>query len=66
MPLPKPREGEPKDAFVSRCMGDNVMKNEFPKNDNRLAVCYNIFERSKKGELDKQYMKSLSKRNKNE
>lgn len=44
-PLPKPNEGESEDAFVSRCMGNEMMKNEYPKQDQRLAVCYSQFNR---------------------
>ena len=40
MPLPKPSEGEKQDDFISRCMGNDTMKDEFPDNDQRLAVCY--------------------------
>lgn len=39
MPIPKRRQGETKKAFISRCMGDGVMKREYPNNDQRLAVC---------------------------
>ena len=40
MPLPKPRAEENQQEFVSRCMGDETMKSEYPRNDQRLAVCY--------------------------
>jgi hypothetical protein len=39
MPLPVPRKGESKDAFVTRCMGDEVAKADFKDVDQRLAVC---------------------------
>jgi len=39
MPLPKRHDGEPRAAFVRRCMEDDVMKREFPDSDQRLAVC---------------------------
>ena len=38
MPLPTPK-GEPKDEFVSSCMANNTMKEEFPDKGQRLAVC---------------------------
>jgi len=41
MPLPKPRKGEERDAFISRCMGDDLMNKEYPDNKQRAAVCYN-------------------------
>jgi ATP-dependent Clp protease protease subunit len=39
MPLPKPTTDEEKDDFVSRCMSDDVMKEEYPDTDQRMAVC---------------------------
>lgn len=39
MPMPKPGSGEDKDKFISRCMGDDTMVNEFPDNGQRAAVC---------------------------
>ena len=38
MPLPTPN-GEPKSEFVSSCMANDTMKEEFPDKDQRLAVC---------------------------
>lgn len=40
MPLPTPHSGESKDDFISRCMGDDVMRDEYPEQDQRAAVCY--------------------------
>ena len=40
MPLPKRRKGEDKKKFVSRCMGDEVMKKDYPDQKQRVAVCY--------------------------
>lgn len=40
MPLPEPRENEPKDEFMRRCMGDEVAQREFPDEKQRVAVCY--------------------------
>jgi len=42
MPLPTPN-GEPKDAFISSCMGNEAMKNEFPNEKQRYAVCNNQY-----------------------
>lgn len=39
MPLPKPKAGESEQEFMDRCMGDATMENEYPDNDQRLAVC---------------------------
>lgn len=45
MPLPTPTEGEDQDRFESRCMGSDVMKREFPNQDQRYAVCRKQWER---------------------
>jgi len=39
MPIPSP-SGEDQSAFISRCMGDSVMRKEFPDQKQRSAVCY--------------------------
>jgi len=44
MPLPKPHKDEKQSDFVSRCMSDATMRKEFPKDDQRVAVCVNIFK----------------------
>jgi signal peptide peptidase SppA len=38
-PLPSPRDGEDKDSFVDRCMGDDVMNRDYPDPAQRRAVC---------------------------
>lgn len=40
MPLPKPRPNETQDQFMGRCMGDPTAMADFPKQDQRLAVCF--------------------------
>lgn len=40
MPLPKPKPNERKNEFVSRCVGDKTMKNEYPDPKQRTAVCF--------------------------
>lgn len=40
MPLPTPREGETQDEFVSRCMGDETMRQDFADQEQRSAVCF--------------------------
>ncbi len=42
MPMSKPTDKEKKDDFVSRCMSE--MKDEFPDNDQRVAVCMKQWE----------------------
>ena len=38
MPLPSP-SGNDRDAWMRRCMSSDAMKKEFPRNDQRKAVC---------------------------
>src|SRR5262245_27230951 len=38
MPVPSPHQGEDEQAFVSRCMGDDTMK-EYEQ-EQRAAICY--------------------------
>jgi len=40
MPLPKPCKGEKQGAFISRCMGNDLMNKEYPDNKQRAAICY--------------------------
>jgi hypothetical protein len=40
MPLPKPNPGESQNDFVARCVTDPVMEREFPRQDQRIVVCY--------------------------
>jgi len=39
MPMPKPHDGESRDKFLARCMGNATMRDEFPDRDQRFAVC---------------------------
>jgi hypothetical protein len=39
MPLPKPTIAETRKDFMTRCMSNTVMINEFRNTDQRLAVC---------------------------
>ena len=39
MPIPNKKEGEKPNDFMSRCMSDNTMKEEYPANKQRTAVC---------------------------
>lgn len=48
MPLPKRKKRETKNQFIPRCMKDSVMKREFPKQKQRLAVCFTLFNKSLK------------------
>ncbi len=48
MPLPTVKKDEKEDEFIGRCMG--ILKEEFPDNDQRLAVCYKQWEAKDKEE----------------
>jgi hypothetical protein len=43
MPLPKPKLGEKQSDFMSRCVVDPDAMEEFPREGQRIAVCYNIW-----------------------
>jgi hypothetical protein len=40
MPLPKPEPAEAQYDFIQRCYMDASVKEEFPFEQQRLAVCY--------------------------
>lgn len=39
MPIPKRKQNEDKNAFVSRCMGNETMKKDYPDQKQRIAIC---------------------------
>lgn len=39
MPIPKPNNNEKPEEFVNRCMADAVMIQEYPNEQQRLAIC---------------------------
>ena len=47
MPLPNPHKEEEKDDFIDRCMGDEVMDEEYPDESQRRAVCETQWDESK-------------------
>ena len=47
MPLPKKRKDESKNDFIDRCMGDEVMNNEFSNTKQRYAICMAEWKRKK-------------------
>ena len=47
MPLPTPRAGEKRNEFISRCMDNEEMKKDFPKEKQRAAVCYSQLRKPK-------------------
>jgi len=44
MPIPKPKNEEPRWQFIKRCVDDETMKREYPNNEQRVAVCYSQWE----------------------
>ena len=49
MPIPKPTGSETEQAFMSRCMEDSVMRNEYDRGQ-RTAICLASYRDNKKGE----------------
>ena len=41
MPLPTPNDGESANDFMSRCMSDDTMMQDYDNEKQRLAVCVN-------------------------
>ena len=39
MPIPKPQDDESEEDFISRCMSNDTMQEDYQDNDQRLAVC---------------------------
>lgn len=44
MPLPKPTNKENQQEFISRCMGDDMMSDEYRDQKQRAAICYTQFK----------------------
>jgi hypothetical protein len=50
--MPDPRPNESKDDFMSRCMGDNKMVDEFGNPQQRAAVCNSYFEKGVEAKME--------------
>tara|TARA_R100000388_G_C7242548_1_gene162580 strand:- start:214 stop:1086 length:873 start_codon:yes stop_codon:yes gene_type:complete len=48
MPILKPSYGEREKDFMSRCMGDDKMVSEFPRRNQRAAVCKTSYQEGSK------------------
>jgi hypothetical protein len=48
MPLPSPSTKEKEQEFVSRCMSDSMMLDDYKDQKQRAAVCYSQFKRRMK------------------
>lgn len=60
MPLPKPKKGETKKDWDSRCMGNPTMKKEYPDQKQRYAVCSDIWRRKKGNSMEKDKKQSFA------
>lgn len=58
--MPKPREDETKEEFISRCISymEENEKDRFPSREQRIAVCYSYWENKDK-EKESKKPKSL-------
>lgn len=48
MPLPEPGKKEDRSTFLTRCMGNDKMRSEYPDTKQRVAVCISQWDESKK------------------
>lgn len=53
MPLPKPQKQETETEFLERCMADELMRDEYPENDQRFAVCNSIWRDKKMADIER-------------
>ncbi len=44
MPMPSPSDDEGHDEWIDRCMANGTMNDEYPDDDQRLAVCEQIWD----------------------
>jgi len=49
VPIPKPKSDEKQDTFIARCMSNDTMKEEYPDNKQRLAICFDSWRKKKGG-----------------
>lgn len=47
MPIPSRNEDEDRQKFISRCMGDEVMKKDYKDTKQRIAICIGQSKKSK-------------------
>lgn len=52
MPIPSRNEDEDKQKFVSRCMGDETMKKDYPDSKQRVAICLGQTKKTKSSFVD--------------
>ena len=49
MPMPTPHENEEKDDFIDRCMGDNMMNEDYEDPAQRRAICESQWDDDQEG-----------------
>jgi len=52
-PLPSPKKGEERKAFIKRCAGSKAMNAEFPDNAQRVGVCFSQWRKVHGGKKPK-------------
>ena len=63
MPLPKPYRNEQEDEFIQRCVIDPEIVRDFDDAEQRVAVCYDIYDRKQaksNAKYEKDYLRQLS------
>jgi len=61
MPLPKPHKDETESQFIERCLSNDLMNEEYPENNQRLAVCYTQWQERRKSVEHKSFQLELKK-----
>lgn len=59
MPIPSKKPNEDKNSFVSRCMGNETMKKEYPDSKQRVAICLSQTRQKSKSDLLEQVQDEL-------
>jgi hypothetical protein len=59
MPIPKPKQNEDSQKFVARCMGNEIMKKDYPDQKQRVALCLGQTRKNTKGNLLNQVLNIL-------
>lgn len=52
MPIPKRNQNEDKQKYVSRCMGNETMKKDYPDTKQRVAICLGQTRKGKSSLID--------------
>ena len=47
MPMPGPVKHEDSEKFISRCMGNDMMNEEYPDQKQRAAICYSQLRKAR-------------------